>query len=167
MRFLWSLWSFPLSGIDKMPFVCYNTTVTEISITILLASNATFWRHAVFLCLRQRLAEQSSPFALVSKLPERIDLINWMYARLVAPQLRSALWLHETRKNIGMYARLVAPQLRSALALGERVKTLDKRFYEAKSTKQGAIGAICDCNAWRLCDSTGGVADDVARYLIA
>ena len=45
---------------------------------------------------------------------------------------------------------------------GEQAKTVYKRFRDAKSTKQGAVGAICDCNARRLCDSTGGAADDVA-----
>ena len=50
----------------------------------------------------------------------------------------------------------------SALALGERVKTTECCFYEAKSTKQGVVGAIYDCNAQRLCDLTGGVAEDAA-----
>ncbi len=48
------------------------------------------------------------------------------------------------------------------LALGERAKTTECCFCEVKSTKQGAIGKICDFDAWRLCDLTGGVAEDVA-----
>ena len=48
------------------------------------------------------------------------------------------------------------------LALGERVKTTECCFYEVKSTKQRAVGAICDCDARRLCDLTGGEAEDVA-----
>ena len=48
------------------------------------------------------------------------------------------------------------------LALGEQAKTTECCFCDAKSTKQGAIGEIYDFDAWRLCDLTGGLAEDVA-----
>ena len=34
-------------------------------------------------------------------------------------------------------------------------KTIDNRFYEVKSTKQGVTKQICDLSTLRLCDLTG------------
>ena len=53
-------------------------------------------------------------------------------------------------------------QLVARLALGEQAKTTDCCFCDAKSTKQEAVGASASSDARRLCDLTGGVAEDVA-----
>ena len=37
------------------------------------------------------------------------------------------------------------------------------RFYEVKSIKQGALGAICNCEAKRLCGLTGCEAGTSGR----
>ena len=49
-----------------------------------------------------------------------------------------------------------------ARALGERAKTTECCFCEAKYTKQGAEEASVPSDTRRLCDCTGGEAEDVA-----